>query len=201
MRQKICITRFPVLVVFISFVALFLTGCSSNKKTIINEYGLEIVGRLKDYKNSVDTFPARKLVLLSSYLKPFASNIYYANPNNFTGQTLYRHHQLYLNIEAAEKTFESSALTRRATIFLIFDTYRPYAVTKKIWEIVPGDRYAANPAHGSGHNRGIAIDLSLINIETGKPIEMPCGYDNFSDTAHHDFMQLPSTVIENRQLL
>ena len=82
-----------------------------------------------------------------------------------------------------------------------FDTYRPYAVTKKMWEIVPDDRYAANPAFGSGHNRGIAVDVSLADKATGKPLPMPTAYDNFTDTAHQNFMDLPEDVLKNRNLL
>ncbi|HMW27534.1 MAG TPA: M15 family metallopeptidase, partial [Ferruginibacter sp.] len=83
----------------------------------------------------------------------------------------------------------------------IFDAYRPYSVTERMWEPVQDDRYAADPRKGSGHNRGIAVDLTIIDLSTKKEFDMGTGFDNFSDTAHHAFTQLPSAVLQNRQLL
>jgi D-alanyl-D-alanine dipeptidase len=72
----------------------------------------------------------------------------------------------------------------------IFDAYRPYSVTEKMWEPVQDDRYAADPKKGSGHNRGIAVDLTIINLKK-KELNMGTGFDNFSDSAHHAFTNLP----------
>lgn len=83
----------------------------------------------------------------------------------------------------------------------IFDAYRPYSVTVKFWELVKDERYVANPAKGSGHNRGIAVDLTIIDLQTGRELDMGTGFDNFTDTAHQSFTDLPSTVLENRRLL
>ncbi|HYE55097.1 MAG TPA: M15 family metallopeptidase, partial [Chitinophagaceae bacterium] len=83
----------------------------------------------------------------------------------------------------------------------IWDAYRPYSVTEKFWEMVKDERYVANPAKGSGHNRGLAVDLTIINLATGKELDMGTGFDNFTDTAHHTFTQLSPTVLENRKLL
>ena len=83
----------------------------------------------------------------------------------------------------------------------IFDAYRPYSVTEKFWELVKDERYVANPAKGSGHNRGIAVDLTIVNLTTHEELDMGTGFDNFSDTAHSNYKQLPATVLQNRQLL
>jgi len=83
----------------------------------------------------------------------------------------------------------------------IWDAYRPYSVTEKMWELVKDDRYAADPKFGSGHNRGIAVDLTIIDLSTGKELDMGTGFDNFSDTAHHDFKNLPANVLQNRLVL
>jgi D-alanyl-D-alanine dipeptidase len=83
----------------------------------------------------------------------------------------------------------------------IFDAYRPYFITVQLWEKEPDPRYAADPAKGSGHNRGIAVDLSLIDLKTRQPLEMPTGFDSFSDSAHQDFMALSALVIQHRNLL
>ena len=83
----------------------------------------------------------------------------------------------------------------------IFDAYRPYGITEKIWAAVKDERYAANPASGSGHNRGIAVDLTIADIKTRQELNMGTGFDNFTDSAHHNFAQLPAEVLANRLLL
>ena len=83
----------------------------------------------------------------------------------------------------------------------IFDGYRPYSVTEKMWEPIKDDRYVADPKKGSGHNRGIAVDLTVINLKTKEELPMGTGFDNFSDTAHQTFKALPEQILQNRNLL
>ncbi len=83
----------------------------------------------------------------------------------------------------------------------IFDAYRPYSVTEKMWEPIKDDRYVADPKKGSGHNRGIAVDLTIINLKTTKELPMGTGYDNFTDTAHQNFTALPKEILVNRNIL
>ncbi|MEO8404300.1 MAG: M15 family metallopeptidase, partial [Chitinophagaceae bacterium] len=68
-------------------------------------------------------------------------------------------------------------------------------------ELVKDERYVANPAKGSGHNRGIAVDLTIIDLKTGKELDMGTGFDNFTDSAHQSFQLLPEKVLANRKLL
>ena len=82
----------------------------------------------------------------------------------------------------------------------IFDGYRPFHVTKLMWEILPDERYVANPKDGSRHNRGAAVDLTLVDL-TGAELKMPTGFDDFTEKAAHSYMNLPSEVIENRKKL
>ena len=84
---------------------------------------------------------------------------------------------------------------------LVWDAYRPHSATVKFWKLIHDERYVANPVKGSGHNRGIAIDMTLYKLSSGDLIEMPTGFDNFSDTAHHDFMHLNKEKINNRSIL
>ena len=167
-----------------------------------NEYGLQVINNNRFYKQSVKMDSSHRMVALDKILNPTITAFYYATINNFTKQVLYKNPKAYLRLEAANaiKKVQDTLLTLGYDI-KIFDSYRPYTVTKKMWEIVPDDRYAANPANGSGHNRGVAIDLTLINTKTGNELEMPTPYDSFSDTAHHNFMQLPKDILKNRALL
>ncbi len=70
-----------------------------------------------------------------------------------------------------------------------------------MWEPIKDERYVADPKKGSGHNRGIAVDLTLINLKTKVELPMGTGYDNFSDTAHSTFIFLPVEILQNRNLL
>ncbi|TAD81691.1 MAG: peptidase M15 [Bacteroidetes bacterium] len=167
-----------------------------------NNYGLLVIAWKKTYKQQVKADAASKLVSLNSALLPFQSNLYYARTDNFTQKILYKKPILYLNVEAAQKlAVAQKSLLAKGYNLLIFDAYRPYAVTQKMWTIVPDDRYAANPASGSGHNRGAAVDLTLTYASTGAVVTMPTQFDNFSDTAHHGFSALPDSVIAHRELL
>lgn len=126
----------------------------------------------------------------------------YATNDNFTKKKLYNHPIAMLArpavkaLEEACKEFKNKGLG-----IILFDAYRPYSVTQQMWKIVPDERYAANPTKGSGHNRGIAVDLTLFKLSTGERLNMGTDFDHFSDTAHHDFKKLPDEVILNRLLL
>ena len=102
-------------------------------------------------------------------------------------------------VEALKKVTDS--LKQLGLGIKIFDAYRPFNVTVRFWKLIKDERYVANPAKGSGHNRGIAVDLTLIELSTQKELDMGTGFDNFSDTAHHSFYDLPAEIIHNRLLL
>ncbi len=142
------------------------------------------------------------MVPLKETINPLYQQVFYATSNNFTGEVLYKSVELYLCSEAAArlKQVQDSLLTLGLSL-LIYDAYRPYRVTEKMWQIVPDERYAANPKNGSGHNRGASVDLTLADAGTGNPLPMPTDYDHFSDSAHHGFRGLPPEKAANRDLL
>jgi len=81
-----------------------------------------------------------------------------------------------------------------------FDCYRPLSIQKKMWKIYPDKRYVANPVKGSNHNRGSAVDITLVN-SFGVELDMGTGFDFFGRRAHHAYQDLPNKVLENRRLL
>ena len=83
----------------------------------------------------------------------------------------------------------------------IWDAYRPRAVQYLLFEIFPNPTYVADPASGSMHNRGGAVDLTLVDLETGKELEMPTLFDDFSQKSAHTYNDLAPHVIANRKLL
>jgi D-alanyl-D-alanine dipeptidase len=125
----------------------------------------------------------------------------YATPDNFTGQTLYPEAECLLCEPAAHRLARVQAkLAKKGLGLKVWDCYRPVSVQKKLWDRVPDDRYVANPQKGSRHNRGASVDLTLVD-KKGRELSMPTKFDEFSEKAHRDFMDLPSDVLKNRQTL
>jgi D-alanyl-D-alanine dipeptidase len=129
-------------------------------------------------------------------------DIRYATTNNFTGQKLYPSAKCYLRRAATEKLH--AAQKEFSTLgygLKIYDGYRPLSVQRKMWEVFPQPGYVADPKKGSRHNRGAAVDVTLIRLSDGSEIPMPTSYDDFTERAHRDFKDLPEDVIRNRELL
>ena len=117
-------------------------------------------------------------------------DVRYATSNNFVGRPVYAEGRAFLQRPAAEALLRAQlALRPKGYGLLIFDGYRPWAVTKLFWDTVaPEERaFVADPAKGSKHNRGCAVDLSLYALATGREVEMPSAYDEMSERAHPDY--------------
>lgn len=128
-------------------------------------------------------------------------DIRYATKNNFTHETVYPLARCVLRksvVQALSKV--QTALKMQGFKLKIFDCYRPLSVQKKFWELVPDERYVANPQKGSRHNRGAAVDLTLVQLD-GKDVEMPSEYDDFSLKAHRSYGGLSKIAKKHRELL
>lgn len=164
---------------------------------------IKVIKRSKTLEQQVTTDSNYKMVELQSLIPFIKYDIRYATTNNFTNQKLYSSGKtafLRLPVANALLAIQNEMVKLNYSI-KIFDAYRPYRVTKKMWELIKDERYVANPAKGSGHNRGLSVDLTIIDKKTGQELDMGTGYDNFTDTAHHGFTRLSNTVLQNRQLL
>jgi D-alanyl-D-alanine dipeptidase len=128
-------------------------------------------------------------------------DIRYATTNNFTGKVLYSQAKCYLRFKVAEKLVKiQERLEKEGLGLKVWDGYRPLSVQKIFWNLLPDDRYVANPAIGSRHNRGAAVDLTLVN-KKGEELPMPTPFDSFVVEAHRNCMNLSPELIENRDLL
>ena len=118
-------------------------------------------------------------------------DIRYAGTNNFMGVKLYERPGAYMQRPAAEALGRAQkALAAKGYGLMIHDAYRPWFVTWMFWEATPAafHNFVANPANGSRHNRGCAVDLTLYDLKTGKVIEMPGRYDEFSARSKRDYV-------------
>jgi D-alanyl-D-alanine dipeptidase len=131
----------------------------------------------------------------------FVLDIRYATENNFLETVLYTRSACYLREATAIRLVAiQKKLKQQGLGLLLYDCYRPHSVQRKMWEKVPNPKYVANPNKGSQHNRGCAVDVSLVGAD-GNELEMPTDHDDFTIKAHWSFTDLPSQVLENRQVL
>jgi len=131
-------------------------------------------------------------------------DIRYASTNNFTGSKFYQRPRAFMQRPAAEAVVRANRrLKEHGLGLLIHDAYRPWFVTKMFWDATPDDLkdFVANPAEGSRHNRGCAVDLTMYDLKTGEPIEMVAGYDEFSARSYPNYPGGTSRQRWYRQLL
>lgn len=187
---------------FLFVISCSHTICSQYVNTFPNNSTIYVISDISTYNASIKKNNCKKMVNLKDYLNPLFTDFKYATINNFTQSVLYNNPDAFVRLKVAIALKHSEEeLAAKGLALKIFDAYRPYSVTKKMWAIVPDERYAANPAKGSGHNRGIAVDVTLVKITSGEELAMPTGFDDFSERAHHNYMNLPQNVLQNRELL
>ncbi len=181
----------------------FILSCSPRpNKVLTNEFGLQVAREGKSYCLTLQTDTDKRMVDVASYVPGIKTDFKYATVDNFTHKKLYKKPVAYLRLPAAKALAAvQRELNAQGFALKIFDAYRPYSVTKEMWRVVPDERYAANPAKGSGHNRGAAVDITLIDLKTGEELPMPTPFDDFTERAHHNYLNLPGKVIQNRKLL
>lgn len=140
-------------------------------------------------------------VLLRSLSNDFVFDMKYATPDNFLKQAVYDCGECYLRKSTAKALVKANEEFKSLGYRIkLFDCYRPLSVQKKMWKILPGTHYVANPAKGSKHNRGAAVDLTLVDAQ-GKELDMGTPFDFFGKKAHQTCTTLPKKVLENRKLL
>jgi D-alanyl-D-alanine dipeptidase len=117
-------------------------------------------------------------------------DIRYATKNNFLGRQVYKQARAFLQRPAAEALIRANqSLRKQGFGLVVFDGYRPWAVTKIFWDATPEDKkiFVADPSKGSRHNRGCAVDLSLFDLATGKLVQMPGEYDEMTERSHINY--------------
>ena len=117
-------------------------------------------------------------------------DVRYATADNFTGRAVYDEARAFLQRPAAEALVRAHRrLAEDGYGILVLDGYRPWSVTKLFWDITPADKkqFVADPARGSRHNRGCAVDLTLYDLKTGRQVSMPGEYDEMSERSHINY--------------
>ena len=149
-------------------------------------------------------FRESDLVDLATLDKRIKLDIRYATDRNFLSTPVYSSARAFLQRPAAEALRRAHReLVKQGYGLLIFDAYRPWYVTKIFWDATPADKheFVADPAQGSRHNRGCAVDLSLYDLKTGREVEMPSGYDEMSERAYPSYKGGTPEQLAHRELL
>ena len=190
-------------ILMVSIMFHFVAATVMAQSNIGNKYGLNVVDNVKILQTEIANDSNKKMIDIKKAIPSLIIDLRYATTNNFMHRRLYPSLKTtYLRLAAVNALKKVViALNDKNLTLKIFDAYRPYAVTEEMWEVVKDSRYAADPAKGSGHNRGTSVDLTLVNLQTKKELDMGTGFDNFTDTAHVDFNALPAIILQNRSLL
>lgn len=141
------------------------------------------------------------LVNISTLDSTIIVDIKYATADNFMGDTLYSANICILRRAVAERLVKVQQSLREQGFGLkIWDGYRPLSVQQKMWEKMPDPKYVANPQYGSNHNRGAAVDVTLVD-SLGNEVEMPTEFDDFSDEAASGYPYGSKKALKNREIL
>lgn len=187
--------RYKIKIICTVWVYVFGHLCTNAQMKPLND--------AKIFRQQMQKDSTKRMIELKSVIPAIVYDLRYATKNNFTHKKLYRSgKETFLRLQAAKALSKvQEELNKNGCGLKIFDAYRPYSITKKMWNLVHDERYVANPLYGSGHNRGLAVDLTIINLKDGTELPMGTGFDNFTDTAHSDFKNLPPKILQNRKLL
>lgn len=188
MRNTIC---------FLGILLLF--SCKNAKEMVYSEKPFTDV--IIKQENTTRITNDTTFVRLSDYSDSFIFDMKYATDDNFLKAKVYDCAECYLRLKTVKALINANnSFMKLGYQIKIFDCYRPLSVQKKMWKIVNNPNYVADPAKGSIHNRGGAVDCSLVD-KNGKVVDMGTDFDFFGIEASHNYTNLSIEVIENRKLL
>jgi D-alanyl-D-alanine dipeptidase len=179
---------------------LFAAACVTSVTIPTNRYGLRVVSDRDTYDRLARADAGKRMVDLAS-IPGIRLDIRYATRDNFMKRALYPTPRAFLRAPAAEALRKiQEDLAKEGLGLKVWDAYRPYSVTEAMWEPIRNPDYVADPAKGSRHNRGAAVDITLVD-RNGYELIMPTGYDDFSPRAAHAYTELSPQIRLNRQKL
>lgn len=197
---------------FLGVFCLCFVSCKENKRkettiqvkdTVQAKTKVEVLKPSLPEKQlkSLEGVPDSTFVRLADYSQDFVYDLRYATDNNFLKAKVYDCAECYTRAKTAKALIEANnELMAKGYKIKFFDCYRPNDVQYKMWDIVPNPQYVANPVKGSIHNKGGAVDITLVTLE-GKELDMGTDFDFFGKKAYHDNLDLPKEILENRTLL
>ncbi|TDT40467.1 D-alanyl-D-alanine dipeptidase [Maribacter spongiicola] len=208
--KKTLILRMTISIIFLNIIALVGCKTETSKKETITEK--EPVGQIevdsiiepkveKPVFKSLEGVADTTFVRLADYSDGFAYDLRYATDNNFLKEQVYDCGECYTRAKTVKALLKANEEFKKHGVKIKFyDCYRPNSVQYKMWKIVPNPQYVANPVKGSIHNKGGAVDITLVTLD-GDEVKMPSDFDFFGKRAYHDNFDLPQEILDNRKLL
>lgn len=169
-----------------------------------NKYGypLAVVSDVKAYTQQVQADSNKALVEIQRLIPTIALDVRYATTNNFLGKVFYPQAKSFARLPVVRALQRVQAeLSAQGLGLKMYDGYRPYSVTVQFYESYPDSTYVASPWTGSKHNRGCALDLTLVKLKSGKELKMPTPYDTTEETSWADAPVKNKKALRNRELL
>ena len=156
-----------------------------------------LVSKIAESKLEADA----QLIDIRSVNPNIVIDIRYATENNFMQRKLYRAARCVLRVAVARKlSLVQADLEKQGLGLKVYDCYRPLSVQRQMWRFLPDARYVANPTRGSRHNRGAAVDVTLVDLN-GSELEMPTEYDHFTVRSHRNYRGARLRARRNQQRL
>ncbi len=183
-------------------MAAFIVNCQSNQKeTIAETPPIEVKDTIPVHVPKFD-YDTTKWLDLADLDPTIVMDLRYATANNFVEEKMYECGRCFMRPKAARKLVEThKALQEQGFALKMYDCYRPRPVQQKLWDKVPNPNYVARPWKGSEHNKGVAVDLTIVDKD-GKELDMGTPYDFFGKEAHQTYTKFDNPeVVKNRQLL
>lgn len=177
---------------FLCFGSLTLLSCKSAYLDSKTSPVLLDVAKEKD---------SNAFVNLNNYSKDFVFDMKYATVDNFLNEKVYPCAACFLRVKTVKAILEANkSFLAKGFRIKLYDCYRPKAIQKKMWKLVPDANFVANPKKGSIHNRGGAVDISLVD-SLGIEVNMGTKFDYFGEEASHNYQNLSEEILANRKFL
>lgn len=187
--------RILVFVIALSYCFASLLTLVSCKSTYLNSKKSQI---LLDITKEADS---NAFVNLRNYSDDFVFDMKYATADNFLKEKVYPCDECFLRVKTVKALLEANkSFLKKGYKIKLFDCYRPKAIQKKMFQLVPDPNFVANPKKGSIHNRGGAVDISLVD-SLGVEVNMGTKFDFFGDEASHNYQNLSDEILANRKFL
>jgi len=208
--KKTLILKTTIPIIFLNIITLVGCKTETSKKETTAEH--EPVGQImvdsiiepkeeKPVFKSLEGVADTTFVRLADYSDGFAYDLRYATDNNFLKEQVYDCGECYTRAKTVKALLKANEEFKKHGVRIKFyDCYRPNSVQYKMWKIVPNPQYVANPVKGSIHNKGGAVDITLVTLD-GDEVKMPSDFDFFGKRAYHDNFDLPQEILDNRKLL
>jgi len=190
--------KFHWLSIFLVFISL---SYCQNKKSLSHKPLVPGKEQKDSLKKVLPVLKDSDWVELKSLDSSFVYDLRYATTRNFVHKKMYPCAKCYVRYVVAKALVAiQKELKAKQLRLKVYDCYRPGKVQQELWQIKPDPHYVANPKTGSMHNRGVAVDVTIVD-KNGHELDMGTTFDYFGKKAYHSYKKLPKHVLKNRLFL